>query len=161
MSPAPFMYKSLLDRLKNQHETVEHLLAKVDHARAQLHPTPGKWSIHDNIAHLTRYQLIFMDRVKKILAVNNPDIERYKAENDPDFERWRQLSVAELSIALKKNRETIFNLITSLTNDQLNRQGRHTKYGSLTIIQWTEFFLLHESHHLFTIFQLANDIELK
>jgi hypothetical protein len=36
----------------------------------------------------------------------------------------------------------------------------HKKYGALTIMEWTEFFLLHEAHHIFTIFQLMHDTEL-
>lgn len=151
------MYSSLHDRLKNQHEAIERIISGVDSSCLELHPAEGKWSIHDNIAHLARYQLIFINRIKKILTVDHPEIEQYKAENDPDFESWKRLGIAELSISLEKERKVIFNLITTLTGNQLNRQGHHTKYGNLTIVQWTEFFLLHEAHHLFTIFQLVND----
>jgi uncharacterized damage-inducible protein DinB len=154
------MYSSLYDRLKNQHEAIQHIITGVDNARLELHPAEGKWSIHDNIAHLARYQLIFFERIQRILTTDHPHIDRYKAENDPLFENWRYLSIAELAASLKKEREVIFNLLSTLPDHQLNRQGRHTKYGSLTIVQWTEFFVLHEAHHLFTIFQLAHDEEL-
>ena len=29
----------------------------------------------------------------------------------------------------------------------------------LTAIDWTEFFLLHEAHHIFTISQMANHVD--
>ena len=153
------MYPSLHDRLKTQHEALERIIALADISRLELHPFEGKWSIRDNIAHLARYQLIFIERIKRILTTDHPHIDRYNAENDPDFENWRRLGIPELSAHLKKEREVIFNLISTLSDHQLGRQGRHTKYGNLTIVQWTEFFLLHEAHHLFTIFQLANDTE--
>ena len=35
--------------------------------------------------------------------------------------------------------------------------GHHPKYGALTLVEWTEFFLLHEAHHLFTLFKLLNE----
>ena len=51
-------------------------------------------------------------------------------------------------------------MITNLTPAELLKTGVHKKYGVLTITEWTEFFLLHEAHHIFTIFQLRHDIEL-
>ncbi len=58
------LYKSLYDRLKNQHETIENIISKTDKVRLTLHPLPNKWSIKDNIAHLTKYQPVFIDRIK-------------------------------------------------------------------------------------------------
>lgn len=52
-------------------------------------------------------------------------------------------------------------LIFTLSEKELDRTGVHKKYGDLNIVQWIEFFLLHEAHHLFTIFQLTNDTDLK
>jgi hypothetical protein len=40
-------------------------------------------------------------------------------------------------------------------DDQLALKGTHPKYGTLMITEWTEFFLLHEAHHLFTLFRLS------
>jgi len=82
-------------------------------------------------------------------------------ENDPDFETWRELKIDCLLQKMNSDRHEIFNLITNLTDQNLSRIGQHSKYGNLTIIKWTEFFLLHEAHHIFTIFQLANDTEIR
>ncbi|MGH7237346.1 MAG: DinB family protein, partial [Candidatus Saccharimonadales bacterium] len=54
------------------------------------------------------------------------------------------------------DREVIYQLITHTPADKLERMGIHPKYGKLTVLDWTEFFLLHEAHHLYTIFQLAH-----
>jgi hypothetical protein len=59
---------------------------------------------------------------------------------------------------LDKDRKAIFQLVCSIPEEKLARTGIHKKYGRLTILQWTEFFLLHEAHHIFTIFKLANGI---
>ena len=61
---------------------------------------------------------------------------------------------------LFRSRNAIYVLITNLTDAAQSRTGVHKKYGKLTVLQWTEFFLLHEAHHIYTIFQLANDTEL-
>ncbi len=154
------LYMSLLDRLRNQHETIEQVIAKTDKSRITFHPEVGKWSIHDNIAHLAKYQSVFMERVQAILKADSPTFEPYRAETDPDFESWRYRTLTELIKTLKADRETVVKLITELPEQQLQRGGIHKKFGKLTIIQWTEFFLLHEAHHIFTVFRLANDVDM-
>jgi hypothetical protein len=52
-------------------------------------------------------------------------------------------------------------LVLNLSRTDLERIGIHKKFGNLNIIQWLEFFVLHEAHHIYTIFQLANDIDLQ
>jgi hypothetical protein len=37
----------------------------------------------------------------------------------------------------------------------LDKTGHHPVFGEMNLIQWLNFFLLHEAHHLFTIFKLA------
>lgn len=155
------LYKSLYDRLKNQHEAVEQIISAVKSSQLTLHPSPEKWSIKDNIAHLAKYQPVFTERISIILKINSPVFDRYKAENDPDFESWRKREIPDLIKTLNSDRQFIFNLIINLGDTELNRIGLHKKYGKLTVTQWTEFFLLHEAHHIFTIFQLANNQEIK
>jgi len=149
------LYKSLPDRLRNQHEAIGNIIIGKD-ARLNFHAEKNKWSIHDNIAHLAKYQPMFMGRMNTILKEENPFFDRYRAEDDPDFETWRNYKTQDLLKILTADRQTIFDLITSLPDGKLIRMGTHGKFGKLTIIQWTEFFLLHEAHHIFTIFQLSN-----
>jgi hypothetical protein len=154
------IYPALTNRLQTQHKAIEAILSTVDEARLLLRPQPDKWNIHDNLAHLVRYQPVFTDRINQILLTEEPVFGRYKAEDDPGFEVCRALPTEVLLTQLDIDREYLYNLITKLTEAALNRIGMHKKYGRLTVLQWTEFFLLHEAHHIFTIFQLAHDTEL-
>jgi hypothetical protein len=147
-------------RLKTQHQAIRFIIEKTDDTRLTKQLIQGKWTIKDNIAHLAKYQPVFLDRISLILAYDNPVFERYKAENDPEFETWRQYDLSTLLGRLDEDRVNIFNTITELTPAELNKTGIHKKYGALTITEWTEFFLLHEAHHIFTIFQLTHDTEL-
>lgn len=153
------LYQSLIDRLKNQHEAIAYIIANTGNTRLNYHSSPTKWSIRDNIAHLAKYQLVFIERINNILKNETPVFERYTAEEDPEFENWRMLEITDLNKSLKKERKFIYKLITNLSDQELKRSGFHKKFGKMAIIQWTEFFLLHEAHHIFTIFQIAHDPE--
>ncbi len=94
--------------------------------------------------------------MRLVLTNDGPEFEAYKAEDDDEFEIYCAFTTYELLKKISTDREVIFHLITHLPPDKLERMGTHPKYGKLTILEWTEFFLLHEAHHLFTIFQLAH-----
>jgi uncharacterized damage-inducible protein DinB len=154
------IYKSLISRLENQHLTIFELIEKLPSKRITIRPAIDKWNIHDNIAHLTKYQLVFIDRLRAIIKGYSPHFERYKAEHDSDFERFRKMAESDLLKSLNQNRKLLSDLILDLPGDDLGKTGVHKKFGELNIIQWLEFFMLHEAHHIFTIFQLANDTDL-
>jgi hypothetical protein len=115
---------------------------------------PDKWSVFENIAHLVVYQLTFRQRIHNILEGNSPLLERYVAENDPLFAEYLGQSLQQLLQNLHKNRTLIYERLCVLDTHQLAFCGSHPVYGNLTLVQWCEFFLLHEAHHLFTIFKL-------
>jgi len=52
----------------------------------------------------------------------------------------------------------IFSKLQGMGEDDLRRVGHHPRYGMLDVRQWTEFFLLHEAHHLYTIFMLVREL---
>jgi hypothetical protein len=154
------IYSSLTERLRDQHKTIASIIIKLNNRQIQQNRTRGKWTIHENIAHLAKYQPVFIDRIRKILTIDNPEFEVYKADDDDEFEIYCAFTTYELLKKISTDREVIFHLITHLPPDKLDRTGRHPKYGNLTILEWTEFFLLHEAHHLFTIFQLAHTVKI-
>ncbi|MGD8307736.1 MAG: DinB family protein, partial [Ignavibacteria bacterium] len=56
---------------------------------------------------------------------------------------------------LDENRQAMNTFLYNLTPEQLNRKGTHQKFGTMNVIQWIEFFLLHEAHHIYTIFKIT------
>jgi hypothetical protein len=149
------LYSSLVCRLKTQYLTISEITKNIDDQHLNHQPEPGKWSIKDNIAHLVTYQPVFIGRMHQILKGDNPVFSAYRADDQPDFIDARKWSLTDLINKLNGNRRQILELITNLPDDQLLLKGTHPKYGTLTIVEWTEFFLLHEAHHLFTMFRLA------
>ncbi len=131
------MYQSLIDRLRNQHEAIAAMVEDLDEGFLRAHPEQGKWSIHDNIAHLAKYQPVFIERMNAILHLHEPVFNAYRAEYDPDFEIWRGWNTPNFLGKLDSDRREIFDLITGLSAEDLNRVGIHKKRGRLTIVDMT------------------------
>lgn len=155
------MKQSLLTRLANQPDALEHLLFYLTDEQIRQCPHPDKWSIFENLAHLGRYQEIFSARIQQINTEESPSFSRYIADEDPGFGDWTQLSFDELVERLRGERATLNAFLSILHEEQLTRTGLHPAYGPMTVEGWTEFFLLHEAHHFFTILKLGGSLRTK
>lgn len=112
-----------------------------------------RWSVHENLAHLGRYQEIFLERIDRMLNEDKPAFSRYRAEEDPHWGTWQKRSYSELTDALPKLREKLVAKLKSLSEKDFHRIGIHPRFGPMELSQWLEFFLVHEGHHLYVIFQ--------
>jgi hypothetical protein len=146
---------SILTRLQFQHETISELIAGLTEQRLKQRVNPEKWSAFENIAHLAAYQPVFYVRLERIVSENDPVFERYTADQDPSFSACLEKPLTGLIGAIVRDRLAITAKLKEMNETVLQRTGIHPKFGRLTMAQWAEFFLLHEAHHLFTLFQLV------
>lgn len=112
-------------------------------------PAPGKWSAHEQLAHLARYHQIFLQRIDRILNEHAPEFPRYRAEDDPDWPVWRDLPTQQLLVRISSMRAKLMARLRSLSEEDFKRTGIHPKFGEMSLSIWLEFFLVHEAHHLY------------
>jgi len=144
-------------RLHSQLDCLSMLLEGAARGALEHRPVPDKWSAKENLAHLARYQGVFLERISLILAQDRPAISSYKAENDPEWTAWSALSSEEVLQRLHTTRRQIIERAEKLSDAQLARTGVHSRFGELTLLQWLEFFLLHEAHHLLAVLQRVHE----
>lgn len=149
------LQSSITTRLEYQHKSLLELIEGLSDEQVRRQITLGKWSIFENIVHLHTYQRAFMGRVEEILKNYQPSFERYTAESDPMFYDNCMKSTREIIQELMSDRKILATGLLSLKAEQFRRTGNHPVFGTMTLVQWVQFFLLHEAHHLFTIFKLA------
>jgi uncharacterized damage-inducible protein DinB len=149
------LQSSISTRLEYQHKSLLDLIEGLNDEQVRRQIVTGKWSIFENIVHLATYQRAFMNRIEGIVKNDNPSFERYTAESDPLFLDNCTKSTHEIIHELITTRRVMVARIFSLQADQLKRCGQHPTFGKMTVVQWIQFFVLHEAHHLFTIFKLA------
>ena len=78
----------LTQRLASQLDGVALIVRDLPPERVTRRAVPEKWSAHENLAHLARYQRMFLDdRVRRILTEERPELGRYRSEDDPEWPR--------------------------------------------------------------------------
>ena len=147
--------QSARSRLATQLECLQVILGGRDAAAINRRPASGKWSAHENLAHLARIHEITLERIRRILSEERPQLPRYTAEDDPEWPQWTAMRTEDVLRRLSTLRDDLIQLVTRLSPEQLNRVGVHGGLGDMTIPEWIEFFLLHEAHHLYAAMQRA------
>ncbi len=153
------MPSSVSTRLQYQHKSLMDIIDDLSDEQIRRQIISGKWSIFENIVHLQTYQHTFIKRVRQILDENNPSFPRYSAETDILFLDNCDKSTREVMQDLLTTRKEIAAGMLSFQSTDLTKTGTHPVYGQMTLIQWLNFFLLHEAHHLFTIFKLTAELK--
>lgn len=153
------MPSSASTRLQYQHKSLMDIIDGLSDEQTRRPVIAGKWSIFENIVHLQTYQHTFISRVKQMLETNEPFFPRYSAETDPLFADNCGKSTREVMQDLITVRKEMSAAMLTFTPADLAKKGTHPFFGKMTILQWLNFFLLHESHHLFTIFKLTAELK--
>jgi uncharacterized damage-inducible protein DinB len=148
--------ESQYSRLLHQHKTIAELLNGIPETTLKAEIIPCKWNIWQNAVHLVAYEPTFLQRINLMAAGSHPTFKRYNADDDELFASYQQLPLSDLLKKSNEVRQQIAAKVLSLNAAELQFKGCHKKYGELRIVDWLEFYLLHEAHHLFTMFMLKN-----
>jgi len=144
--------------MQYQHKSLVDIIDGLTEEQIRRNIIPGKWSIFENIVHLQTYQHVFCERMKQILQESNPIFPRYSAEGDPLFADNCHKTMREVMHDLISIRREMSANMANMEGKDLERTGTHPAFGKMNIPQWINFFLLHEAHHLFTIFRLSAEL---
>src|SRR5690349_20155023 len=149
---------SITTRLEYQHKSLLGIFEGLSDEQIRWQIIPGKWSVFENIVHLVTYQHVFIKRLDQILNEDKLKFARYAADADPLFHDNCSKVTREIIQDLITTRREMIAKIFSLKEDELRRTGIHLAFGEMTVVMWLHFFLLHEAHHLFTIFKLVPEL---
>jgi len=111
-------------------------------------PIPGKWSTLEVVCHLSDFEIVYADRIKRIIAEERPTL--------PDGDE--QLFAAKLACHSRDLEEElqVFSAIRTATARILRtlpatdfaRVGVHSASGPLTLLQFVERATKHIPHHV-------------
>lgn len=111
-------------------------------------PVPGKWSTLEVVCHLADFEPIYVDRMKRIIALESPlllgaDENRFAARlayHDRDVEE-------ELAL-IAHTRSQMARILRTLPAEAFERVGVHDERGPRTLEQMLTGITGHIDHHL-------------
>ena len=113
----------------------------------------GRWSIQQIVIHLMDADVIWVNRMKSIIAEENPTILGYD-ENKFAASLFYEVQNAESAIGLlDMNRRQFTKVLRKLPDSSFSRTGQHSERGSITLGQSLKWAVEHIDHHLDFVFK--------
>jgi len=111
-------------------------------------PIEGKWSTCQVICHLADFELIMADRIKRIIAEENPTM----FGGNPDLFAARlaydRRDIEEELQLIEAVRKHLARILLTLTPDDFTRTGIHSERGPVTLEQLLKMIANHIPHHV-------------
>jgi hypothetical protein len=128
--------------------TLRQATSGMSREQAQARPVPGKWSTLECVCHLSDFEPIMADRMKRVIALERPsligaDENRFAATlgyHERDLEE--EVQIFELT------RKQLARILRTLPESTLERVGVHNERGPRTLEQLLTGTTDHLTHHV-------------
>jgi DinB superfamily len=128
------------------YRAVVEVLLRISPEELDTPPGPGQWTVREIVHHLADSEMIAAVRLRWILAVDTPTIEGYdqaafarRLHYDRDYQTSLEL--------FKSVRASTAELLRLLTEEEWQRQARHTEAGAFGVERWLEIYAPHAHKH--------------
>jgi hypothetical protein len=119
----------------------------------QLHARPiaGKWSTWEVVCHVTDFEIVYADRIKRVVAENEPTL--FGAEPDHFTARlaYQERNIEEELQLIELIRKHMTRLLRALRPEDFQRRGLHSESGPMTLSTLVERITGHIPLHVRTI----------
>jgi hypothetical protein len=109
---------------------------------------PGTWSISELVAHMLDSDLVGIDRMKRVIAEDNPTLQAYDENAWIDRLDSRSMPMAEAAALFAANRRWMARILRRCTEADFARAGMHTEDGPKTLAKLLVGYVSHLDGHL-------------
>ena len=135
-----------LERLRRTADDIAALIEAAPHAVAQ-RPAPAAWSATEIICHLRDIEEAYGDRMRGILANEEPPLIQFDPDRWVDDRQYRRHDVAAALGAFGAQRRDTLAFLDALDPEQWERGGQHPSRGRLTIRKIVHSLAKHDTEH--------------
>jgi uncharacterized damage-inducible protein DinB len=154
-------HSALIDNYLAGVKTLRDAVKGMSADQLKARPIAGKWSTLEVVCHLSDFDPVLADRMKRIISHDNPtllgaDEKRYAAAlayHDRDVEE-------ELAI-IENTRRQLARILRKLPDDAYQRTGSHNERGSVTLEKMLTITTNHIPHHVTFILEKRRALGLK
>lgn len=111
-------------------------------------PVPGKWSTLEVVCHLTDFEPVYADRMKRVIAEDRPSLLGADEKCFAAALAYHQRDLEEELTILERTRSQMARILRTLPDEALRRAGVHNERGPLTLEQLLTGVTGHLTHHV-------------
>ena len=123
---------------------IEHL----DRNDLTAFPVPNTWSIQQLVVHLADCDLVFSDRMKRVIAEDRPQLLAFDENRWAKHLHYELQSPQDAVELFALNRRVTAAVLKVLPDEAFKRAGIHSEKGEVTLEQIVRTAVNHLDHHL-------------
>ena len=111
-------------------------------------PIPGKWSTLEVVCHLADFEIVYADRIKRVIAENEPILP---SGDDKAFAArlaYDQRNPEDELLLIELIRKQVSLILRTLKPEDFQRRGIHSELGPLTLETLVKRAANHIPHHV-------------
>ena len=108
----------------------------------------GKWSIQQVVLHLADCEAVFADRIKRVIAEENPTLLAFDENKWASALHYNDQSADLGAQQVDLMRRQLGAVLKHLGDDAFNRSGTHSEAGKITLADIVNKANKHFEHHL-------------
>lgn len=112
------------------------------------YPVPGTWSIQEIVIHLADSDLVISDRMKRVIAEDNPQLIGFDESKFVKNLHYPDQSVEDAVNLFELNRRQMGRVLAKLPDSAFSRKGTHNERGPMTLEDLLGGAVNHLAHHL-------------
>jgi hypothetical protein len=150
----PWMLADFLERLRGVLPRLDALLVGVDDARARLQ-IEGKWSIAQNIGHLSDVEELWQERLEDLRNRRKTYTPAVGSRFQELANRHHERSVAETLGELRARRLRLVHALAQASPELQKSSAFHERLQvPMRLVDCAQFYAEHDDHHLIRIRRL-------
>lgn len=136
-------------------------VAGMSREQAQARPIAGKWSTLEVVCHIADFEPIFADRIKRVIAENNPTIFGADENDSARALAYHDRDLQEELTIIEATRSQLARILRRQPDSVLERTGNHSGSGPRTVEQYLSSAIRHIPHHAKFILEKRQALGLK
>ena len=146
------MDRSIIEKYLAGGDMLRRVIAGLTTADLQWIPpqdsTAGAWTINQVVIHITDAEHAFIDRIKRIIAMDNPVLLAWDENKYTERLHYEAQSADDATIIFNLNRRQLTKVLNQLPDADFERAGQHNERGRQTLVDVLGFANWHLDHHL-------------
>jgi hypothetical protein len=142
------MNQALIEHYESGGQRVARAILGMTHDELLAAPIPGKWSTHQVVIHLADAEASFADRIKRIIAMDDPTLLAWDENKFLENLFYGEQSTVDAVTLISILRRQIAKILKMLPPETFQRTGLHSERGPQTLEQVIGFANNHLDHHL-------------
>ena len=157
MSTMQMLIEQYLDGPKQLRQAV----AGMTREQATARPIPGKWSSLEAVCHLADFDPIYVDRMKRVIAEDNPTLLGADQDKFAAALCYQDRDLQEELTIIDVTRRHMARILRKLPDSALQRTGVHNERGPMTLEKLLTTIIGHIPHHAKFILEKRQALGLK